>query len=118
MPILAVELTRRTALGALGEFSRLRGNFTHLTCLDLSAELLSQFVGAGLEHGVMRDADDRPFRPVQGDRDFGGFAQQLIEFLLQNHGLPIHGLTPSMPSLNPPKSRGAALYHEVLTFSY
>lgn len=118
MPILAIELTRRATFRALGEVSRLRGNLAHLTCLNLSTELLAQFVGAGFDHRIMGDAHNRPIRPIQGHRGFGGFAQQLSEFLLQNCGVTIHGLVPSMSSLTPPNSRGAALYHEMVTFSY
>ena len=33
-------------------------------------------------------ADDRPVRPVQGDRDYDGFAQQLVELPLQGRGFP------------------------------
>jgi hypothetical protein len=106
------------APGARGRLGDVRGEVAHLTGLDPAAELLPEFMRAGLDHRVMRDAYDGALRVVQGHGDFRGFAQELIELLLECSRRPIHGSTLSMPRSDPPKFHGFALYHRIPEVSY
>src|SRR5512135_2488698 len=115
---LAHELAPGTALGTLGDVGRSRGDLAHLACLNLPAELLPQFVRAGLDDRVMGDSHDRAVGLIEGHGNLRRLAQELIEFFLQSSRRPIHGLTPSAPRLGPPKLHSAALYHEIPRFSY
>ena len=65
---LANQLATGAACGTLVEVGRLRGDRAHLPRLDLAAELMSQFMGAGFDHRVMGRPDDRAVGPIQGHR--------------------------------------------------
>jgi len=71
------------------------GELAHLPGLDPAAELAAQFMGAGLDHRVMGDADDGAVGPIEGHGDLRGLAQELIELVLECGRRPIHGSTPS-----------------------
>jgi hypothetical protein len=115
---LVIESASGAAPGARGHLGGVRGEVAHLAGLDPPAELLPEFMRAGLDHRVMRDADDGALRVVQGYGDLRGFAQELIELFLECGRRPIHGSTPSMPESDPPKFPGAALYHRIPEFPY
>ncbi len=68
----------------------MRGHFTHVTGLHITAELSPQFVGAGFNHGVMRDADDCAVGTIQGHRDPSRLPEQLIQFFLKSRRRFIH----------------------------
>ena len=64
----------------------MRGHLPHVTGLHRTAELSSQFMGAGFDHRVVRNANDRTVCAIQGHRDPGGLPQQLIQpFLKRCH---------------------------------
>jgi hypothetical protein len=115
---LANQLASAAALGTLGGVGRLRRDGAHLPSLDSAAEFLPQLVGTGFDHRVMGNSDDRAVGAIEGYGDFGRLAQELIEFFLQFGRRPIHGLTPSVPSLGPPKHLSVAIYHRMPVFSY
>jgi hypothetical protein len=94
------------------------GEIAHMLCLDPPAELLAQFVGSRLDDRVMRDPNDGPLDPIQRDRDFRRLMQEVVEFFLEIDCRAIHGLTPVLPRLDPPRVPGAAIYHKMPEFSY
>jgi hypothetical protein len=59
------------------------GQCSHVIGLDRAAELPAQVVGAGFDDRVMRDANDRAVGAIQGDRNTGGLAQELVELSLE-----------------------------------
>jgi hypothetical protein len=95
-----------------------RREVAHLAGLNPPAELLPEFMRAGLDHRVMREADEGALRVVQCHGDFRGLAQELIELFPERRRHPIHGSTLSMPRSDPPEYPGAALYHRIPEVSY
>jgi hypothetical protein len=73
----------------------MRGHFPHVTGLHGATELSPQFVGTGLDHRVVRDADDRPVGTIQGHRDPGGLLKQLIQLFLKRRRRSIHESAPN-----------------------
>jgi hypothetical protein len=71
----------------------MRGHFPHMTSLDCTAELSPQFVGAGFDHGVVRDTDDGPVGAIQGHRNAGSLLKELIQFFLKHRSRFIHEST-------------------------
>jgi hypothetical protein len=116
--LLALESASGTALGTAGGRGGMLGELAHLPGLDPAAELSPQFVGAGLDHRVMRETDEGALGAVEGHGDLRGLAQELVEFVLECGRRPIHGSTPSLSRSGPPELPRAALYNEKPAFSY
>jgi hypothetical protein len=66
------------------------GHLPHVTGLHRAAESSPQFVSAGLDDRVMRDAHDRAVDAIQGDRDTSGLLQQLVQFFLKRRRRFVH----------------------------
>jgi hypothetical protein len=64
--------------------------FSHVSGLHRTAQLSPQLMGAGFDHGVMRDADDRPVGPIQGHRHSGSLSKQLIQTFLKRRCRSVH----------------------------
>jgi hypothetical protein len=115
---LAGGVTAGATLGATGRGRSVSGDIAHMLCLDSSAELLAQFMGSRLDDGIMRNPNNGSLDPIERNRDFRRLAQEVVEFFLEIGCRPIHGLTPVLPRLDPPKVPGAAIYHKMPESSY
>jgi hypothetical protein len=96
----------------------MRGHFPHVTGLHRTAELSPQLVGAGFDHRVVRDANDRPIGAIQGHRNPGGLLKQLIQLFLKRRRRFIHESASAWGIPGFPKRQVAALYHRMGRFSY
>lgn len=94
------------------------GQFSHVTGLHGTTESSSQFVGAGFDDGIVRDANDRAVGAIQGHRDPGGLLKQLIQLLLKHRRRFIHESASAWGMTGFPDSRVAAVYHGKHSFSY
>jgi len=96
----------------------MRGHFSHVTGLHRPAELSSQFVGAGLDHGVVRDAHDSAVCTIQGHRDSGGLLKQLIQLFLKRRRRFVHESASAWGMIGHLNRQVAALYHRMGRFLY
>lgn len=95
--------------GTLDRTRRVRGHFPHVVGLHGAAELAAQFVSAGFDHGVVRDTHHRTVCAIQGNRDSGGLAKQLIELLLKRRRRIIHESASAGDAMGCLKCQAAAL---------
>jgi hypothetical protein len=86
--------------------------------LDLTAELLPQFVSPQLDDRVVRHPLNRAVGAIQSHRDFRRFREQTREFFLKFVHVPLHGYprNPVQRDLQTTKSRAA--YHKSTEFLY
>ena len=96
----------------------MRGQFSHVTGLRGPAESSPQFVGAGLDRRVVRDANDRPLCAIQGHRNPGGLLKQLIQLFLKRRDRFIHESASTRSLTGFPDRQVAAIYHRIDRFSY
>jgi hypothetical protein len=96
----------------------MRGHFSQVTGLHRAAELPPQFVGAGFDHRVVRDANERTVCAIQGHRDPGGLLKQLIQLLLKRRRRFIHESASAWDMTGFLDHQVAALYHRIDRFSY
>ena len=94
------------------------GHVTHVTGLDCTAELSPQFVSAGLDHRVVRDANDRTVCTIQGHRNPGGLLEQLVQLFLERRRRFIHDSVSAWGLTGFLNRQVAALYHRTDRFSY
>lgn len=90
MALFGDDIATGPALRALGRARRVRGHFPHVAGLHRTAELSSQFVGAGFDDGIVGHTDDRTVDAIQGHRDSGSFLQELVQFFLKRSCRSIH----------------------------
>jgi hypothetical protein len=96
----------------------MRGHFSHVTGLHRPAELSPQFVGAGFDHRVVRNANDRTVCAIQGHRNPGGLLKQLIQLFLKRRRRFVHESASVSGMTAFPNRQVAALYHRIYRFSY
>jgi hypothetical protein len=96
----------------------MRGHLSHVTGLHRTAELSPQFVGAGFDHRVVRDADDCTVCAIQGHRNPGGLLKQLIQLFLKCRRRFIHESASAWDRNGSLDHQVAALYHRISGFSY
>jgi len=96
-------LATRAALGTRRRIGRLHSNLTHLPCLNLSAELLPQLMGASLDDGVMRNPHNGAVGTIQSDRNFRRLVEESIKFFLERRRCSIHALPPSVRASDSPE---------------
>ena len=96
----------------------MRGHFPHVSGLHRTAELSAQFVGAGFDHRVMRDADDLAVCAIQGHRNPGGLLKQLIQLFLKRRRRFIHDSASARGLTKFLNRQVDALYHGINRFSY
>src|SRR5208337_1423229 len=89
-----VELATGSAFRAGGCGHPPRDQLPHLSGLDLTTELLSEFVSPRFDHGIMGNPGDRTVGTIEGHRDLGRFYEQPVQFLLQHGRRPIHEPVP------------------------
>lgn len=96
----------------------MRGHFSHVTGLHRPAELSPQLVGAGLDHGVVRDAHDGTVGTIQGHRDSGGLPKPLLQLFLKRRRRFVHESASSWGMTGSLNCQLAALYHRIGRFLY
>jgi hypothetical protein len=96
----------------------MRGHFSHVTGLHGTAELSPQFMGAGFDHRVVRNAHDRAVGAIQGHGNSGGLLKELIQLFLKCRRRFIHDSTSAWGMTGLLKRQVAALYHRVGRFLY
>src|SRR5271165_5239708 len=89
-----VELATDSAFRARNCGHPPRDQIPHLSGLDLTTELLSEFVSPRFDHGIMGNPGDRTVGTIEGHRDLGCFYEQPVQFLLQHGRRPIHEPVP------------------------
>lgn len=96
----------------------MNGHFAHVTGLHRTAELPPQFVGAGLDHRIVRHTDDRAVGPIQSNRNSGRFLKQFVQLLLKSRCRSVHESASAGSEKGSPKCQVAALYHRIDGFLY
>jgi hypothetical protein len=96
----------------------MRGHFSHVTGLHGPAELSPQFVGAGFDHRVVRDTNNRPVCAIQGHRNPGGLLKELIQLFLKRRRRFIHEPASAGGMTGFLDRQVAALYHRISRFFY
>jgi hypothetical protein len=96
----------------------MRGHFSHVAGLHRAAELSPQLVGAGFDHRVMRDANNRTVCAIQGHRDPSRLLKQLIQLFLKRCRRFIHESASAWGVTEFLDHQVAALYHRIDGFSY
>jgi hypothetical protein len=106
------------ALGTLDGARRMRGHFPHVTGLHFPAELSSQLVSPGFNHGVVRNAHDGAVGTIQGHRDSGGLMEQLFQLFLKRCRCISHESTSVPAESRFPKCQADAFYQRIDAFLY
>jgi hypothetical protein len=110
------DLTTGSTLRTFHRACRMRGQFSHVTGLDRPAELSSQFVGAGFDHRIVRDAHDRTVGPIQGHRNLSRLLKQLVQLFLKRRRRSIHESASAWGMTGFLNRQVDALYHRINQF--